>query len=330
MRSARVFAPGTIANVGPGFDVLGLCLESFGDEVTVASSATGRDEIRVTGRDANQIPLDFSLNCAGIAAAAVRRSIGRDDPLLLTIHRSLPLSGGLGASAAASVGGALAAALAFEIDPTMQQLLEWALAGEEAVAGRHLDNIVPCLWGGLSLAFFAGQGSADTPVLRACSLPRQMHVALVTPSIKIETKAARAILPTHVSRQTYVQGLAHAVGVTAALMSGDVELLRSSMFDPFAVAVRKNLIPHFDDAERVAHAAGAIAFSISGSGPTLFALCADAESAQRVAAEIAHVYSTIGASSHVCRIAPALKAGLDDRFSLSSALPGGARCLDKE
>jgi homoserine kinase len=325
MRSVRVFAPGTIANVGPGFDVLGLCLESLGDEVTVAPSTSGRDEIRVTGRDASQIPLDFNLNCAGIAAAAVRRSLGLVDPILLTIHRSLPLSGGLGASAAASVGGALAAALAFESDPTMQQLLEWALAGEEAVAGRHLDNIVPCLWGGLSLAFFASQGSADIPVLRACSLPRQLHVALVTPNIKIETKAARAILPTQVSRQTYVQGVAHAVAVTAALMSGDIELLRSSMFDPFAVAVRKNLIPHFDDAERVAQAAGAIAFSISGSGPTMFALCEDAMCAQRVAGEIAQVYSSIGASKQVCRIAPASKAGLADRFSLSSTHPGGAR-----
>jgi homoserine kinase len=327
MRPARVFAPGTIANVGPGFDVLGLCLESFGDEITVTPSLSGRDEILVTGRDAAQIPLDFNLNCAGIAAAAVRRSLGVVDPILLTIDRSLPLSGGLGASAAASVGGALAAALAFEIDPTMQQLLEWALAGEEAVAGRHLDNIVPCLWGGLSLAFFASQGSADIPVLRACSLPRQLHVALVTPNIKIETKAARAILPTHVSRQTYVQGVAHAVAVTAALMSGDLELLRSSMFDPFAVAVRKSLIPHFDDAERVAQAAGAIAFSISGSGPTMFALCADAICAERVAAAIAQVYSNIGASKHVCRIASASKATLADRFSLSSTHPGGARCV---
>lgn len=316
MKSVRVFAPGTIANVGPGFDVLGLCLDSFGDKVSVSPSPSGQDEIRVTGRDAAAIPLGFHQNCAGIVAAAVRGSLGRQEPMLLSIERSLPLSGGLGASAAASVGAALAVALAFETDPTMEQLLHWSLKGEEAVAGRHLDNLVPCLWGGLSLAFFAGD--CGTPVLRSCSLPRGLHVALVTPNIKIETKTARAILPEQVSRQTYVQGVAHAVAVTAALMSGDFELLRRSLFDPFAVAVRKNLIPFYDEAESAARAAGALGFSISGSGPTLFALCADERVAQVVAAKVLAVYSgsaNIGATHEVCGIAPALKLGLADRFS---------------
>ncbi len=339
MFTAKVFAPGTIANVGPGFDCLGLCLDGMGDLVTVGPSPSGVDEVVVTGRDASFVPLEFEGNCASITAAAVRRSLGRPDPMRVEIERSLPLSGGLGASAAASVGGALAAAHAFGLQPTMNQLLLWALEGEEVAAGRHLDNIAPCLWGGLTLSFFAEAGALcedpPEPIVRSFEPNhlRPLWLAIVTPRIKVKTRAAREILPHQVTRRVYEQGIARTAAVTAAFLSGDWELLAHGIEDPFAVPVRKSLVPGFDRALAVAKKAGALGLGISGSGPTLFAPCLSLDAASDVSEGVSAVFREMGASAHVCGIASPSRVGSDRRVAGfvpnedAAQNTGGAHCV---
>jgi homoserine kinase len=332
MLTAKVFAPGTIANVGPGFDCLGLCLEGLGDEITVGPSSCGRDQVIVAGRDAASVPVDPDKNCAMLAAASVRRFAKRQDFICVRIERALPLSGGLGASAASSVGGALAACYAFGLQPTFRQVLEWALQAEEAVAGRHLDNIAPCLLGGLSVAFFCDQGGGDSGFVASSTdlsfSEGSLVMALVTPNLRIETRAARSLLPESVARQVYVTGLSHVAAVTMALMTGDAQLLARGLDDPFAVPARKSLIPGFDTARQVALDAGALGLGISGSGPTLFAPCLGAPVAAKVAQKVADVFGGIGASVHISTVSAARRSGLGASIPPAhAAQAGGARCL---
>jgi homoserine kinase len=301
-KEVTVFSPGTIANVGPGFDCLGLALDSFGDTFTVRKSTSGKDTIRVVGRDSALIPLEPEKNCAFIAAAAARKFLCSSKEmhtfLEIEIERSLPMSGGLGASAAASVGGALATSHFFGHSASQKELVDWALEGESAVAGMHLDNIAPCVTGGLALSFF----ESGKPFLRSYPCSSRLFLTLVTPRMRIETRAAREILPSEVSREIYLQGLARAVGVATAFQNADFELLKASLEDPFAVPLRKALIPNFDKARKVALESGALRLSISGSGPTLFAVSERLDIAQLVSERVSQVYFEMGVSSHVCSV----------------------------
>lgn len=298
-REVRVFAPATVGNVGPGFDCLGLCLDALGDTITVTESPTGHDQMVIEGRDADEVPVDFDKNVAGIVAAKVRAFAGEDVPLLVHLSRGLPLCGGLGASAAASVGAALAAQHYFKVSAAEDQLVSWALAGEEAAAGRHLDNIAPCLFGGLTISFFDGQ----TPVIRSFSVKNTLWMALITPRIRVATRDARAVLSKQVSADVYCRGLANAVGVALALSHGDTDLLSYCLDDPYAEPARAPLIPHFVRAKELALEQGALGFSLSGSGPTVFAACDRLEVASRVCEAVADLYLDVGCGTHVVQVA---------------------------
>ena len=267
-----IFVPASIGNVGPGFDVLGLAVAGLGDRFSAERAK--RASVRTTGRDAELVPSDPDRNCASIAARALLRACGVDGDVSISIHKELPLSGGLGGSAASSVGGALAAAAAYGLSPAQEVVLIAALAGEAAVAGRHLDNIAPSLCGGLSLVL-----SVEPP--RVVSLPVAAHyrVALVTPQTRLETKVARAVLPREWPTAQWTAQMAHTTALAHALGCGDDALVRESLHDAFAEPARAALVPGFVEAKRAALAAGALGVSISGAGPTVFALCADDTSA---------------------------------------------------
>src|SRR5260370_13335418 len=148
---ATVFAPATVGSVGSGLDVLGLAVDVIGDTVTVELTAEPSRIVSVTGRDADLIPTDVDKNVAAIAALALLQAAGERRGVAISLHKGLALSGGMGGSAASSVGGALATALALGINPPVDQLLKAALAGEAAVAGLPLGNIPPCLFCGVAL-----------------------------------------------------------------------------------------------------------------------------------------------------------------------------------
>src|SRR5205823_4306110 len=139
---ASVFAPGSVGNVGPGFDVLGLAAGGLGDTVTVELGRPGfSPAVIVRGVDAELIPIDPAKNAAVIAANAMLAGLKPGLPVQVTIEKGLPVSGGIGGSASSSVAGAYAAALACGVTPSHEDIILAALKGEEAVSGRHLDNI---------------------------------------------------------------------------------------------------------------------------------------------------------------------------------------------
>lgn len=263
--SATAFAPGSIGNVGPGFDVLGLAIDGIGDTVTVALAAESK--VIVKGRDADAIPADPATNAAAIAAAAVLQRRGRDERAIITVDKGLPASAGLGGSAASSVAGAYAAALACGIEPRADEIMAAALEGESAVSGRHLDNIAPAVLGGLVLT-----RSMDPIEVVSLPVPPSWSIALITPRVRIETKQARAILPQAWDRALWIQQMANTGALIAAFASQDGLLARRALDDLYAEPLRAPMIPNFVKVKRAALEAGAFGCSISGSGPTIFAI----------------------------------------------------------
>jgi homoserine kinase len=205
----------------------------------------------------------------------------------------------MGGSAASSVAGAFAAALAMGIDaPAPLELAAAAMEGEKAVAGEHLDNIAASLTGGLALS------RCVRPIdFVALPVNADWRIALVTPDVRIETKAARAVLPATSDRAEWLQQMANTAGVIHAFASGDAELLRRSLDDRYAEPRRAALIPRFADVKRAAIEAGALGCTISGSGPTLFAIAADGEIARRVATAMRHAFGDVASVTRVSAIA---------------------------
>ena len=191
----------------------------------------------------------------------------KQQQLHITIDKGLPVSGGLGGSAASSVAGAYAAALAIGADASKEDIMMAALAGEMFVSGRHLDNIAPITLGGLVLS-----RSIDPIDAIRLPVPENWSVALITPRVRIETKQARAILPQQWDRASWIQQMANTAGLIAAFASGDGSLARRALNDLYAEPRRAPMIPHFAEVKRAALDAGAFGCSISGSGPTIFAI----------------------------------------------------------
>jgi homoserine kinase len=296
MNSATAFAPGSIGNVGPGFDVLGLAVDGIGDTVTVELTKSDSRIVDITGRDADLVPRDPDRNCATIAANAYLRPFRYN--AIVTIEKGLPLAGGMGGSAASSVAGAYAAALALGQSPAIRDVLAAALEGESFVAGRHLDNIAPSVVGGLAL-------SRSTDPIDVVKIPvaADWWVALVTPRIRIQTKDARALLPSESGRAEWIQQMANTTALAHAFAIGDGELVRRALDDRYAEPRRAPLIPHFHDVKRAALDAGAFGCSISGSGPTLFAIAADQRVARECAAAMQKAFAEIDSETHVGPIA---------------------------
>lgn len=291
---ATAFAPGSIGNVGPGFDVLGLAFEGAGDTVTVELSHEPR-VVAVVGRDAELVPRDPERNVCSIAAEAILRGSGWHG--LISIHKGLPLAGGMGGSAASSVAGAYAALLALGRDDR-DAVIPAALEAESLVAGRHLDNIAPSTVGGLALS-----RSVDPIDVLKLPVAKSWWIALVTPRVRIRTKEARALLPNESGRATWIQQMANTTALAHAFATGDGALLRRALDDVYAEPRRAPLIPHFFDVKRAALDAGAYGCSISGSGPTVFAIAEDEPAARQCASAMQRAFAEVDSTVHVGAIA---------------------------
>ena len=303
-----VSVPGGIGNFGPGLDVLGCALTGARDQVIAEWSQTAGISIIDAGHP--QLPTDPAKNTASIAAAAVMRAattrgVCVSHPgIAITIKKGLPLSGGQGGSAASAVAGAVAAnALIWPVGSGLSQneLLTCALQGEEAVAGRHLDNIAPSLLGGIVLV-----RSLDPIEVVKIPAPAGLRIVLATPAQQLTTTRARSVLPIEVPRSIVVHQLAQVAAIISACHSGDLALLGRSMDDRIAEPARTPLLPGFADAKVSAIDAGALGVSISGAGPTAFALCNSEATASKIAQAMQSAYARAGldCTVRICEIDP--------------------------
>lgn len=291
----QIFAPGSIGNVGPGFDILGLAVEGIGDTIIVEES--DRHEITIEGRDAQLIPTDPKENTVTLAADAYFKKYGIQRRLRIELRRQLPSSGGLGASAASSVAGALAAATILGKADDKEGIVKAALVAEAHVAGKHLDNIAPCVYGGMTLV----QSTEPISIYRIRN-EVELTIALFTPSIKIRTKESRTVLPSSLESSVWIQQMANTSALTLGMAQGNIQMIRSGLNDLFSEPNRQHLIPGFIQAKEAAMNHGALGFSISGAGPTCFALF---ESLSQANASIDHIRTQFPSecSVHVGRIA---------------------------
>ncbi len=290
------FAPGSIGNVGPGFDVLGLAVDGIGDRVTVELTDGEARVESITGRDAELVPRDPAKNVAAIAAAAFLRRAGINKRTIVSVDKGLALAGGMGGSAASAVAGAYAASVAAQFSAPNEIIMAAALEAEALVSGRHLDNIAASVVGSLAIVRCA----EPIDVVRV-PVPERWSVVLITPHVRIETKAARAILPQEWPADSWIQQMANTSAMVYAFAMGDADLLRRSLDDRYAEPLRARLIPRFREVKRAALEAGAIGCSISGSGPTIFAITRDLD--HDCAAAMKKAMGEIESDVHVAPIA---------------------------
>jgi homoserine kinase len=268
----RAFAPGGVGNIGPGLDILGCALTGPGD--SVEARVDGKPGVWIEEPGHPQLPRDATLHSSGLAALEVLRLAGREDAgVTLRVDKGLPLAGGQGGSAASAVAGALATNALIGRPLDEHALVNAALAAEERVAGRHVDNIAPCLFGGILLI-----RQVEPVDFVRIPVPSWLRIALARPDLTLTTQRARQILPASVDRATALAQATAVATMVAAFCLGDSSLLRGAVDDRIAEPARAPLIPAFYDVKRAALDAGALGCSISGAGPSVFAL-ADGEAA---------------------------------------------------
>ncbi len=265
-RVARAVAPGGIGNVGPGLDLLGVAVTGPADAVTARLVAgTG---VRMDDPGHPDLPTDATLHASGIAATEVLRRCGiHDVGIALTVEKGLPLAGGQGGSAASAVAGAVATNALLGTPLAPPDVLAAALVAEEQLAGRHIDNLAPALFGGLLLI----RSIEPLDVVRIPT-PPALRFVLVHPEMQLRTADARAVLPATIDRATALAQVTAVAAFVAAMYAGDLDRVRGTIDDRIAEPARAALLPGFAAGKAAALAAGALGCSISGGGPSAFAL----------------------------------------------------------
>ncbi len=262
----RVFAPATIGNIGPGFDVLGLAVSGWGDIIEARKIDSGVLISEIESE--HDLPTDPDKNTAGIAAREVLRVLGEDGGVEMKIRKGLPSGSGLGSSAASAAAAAFAVNYLYGEKLSKEDLILPATKAEEYVSGGFFaDNTAPCLLGGATLT----RSKLPLDVTKIGHIDK-LHIILVTPDIVILTREAREILPKTVPMEGFVNNMANSCLISAAFAKNDYDLFARSLNDIVIEPVRAQLIPGFEEAKENALRAGADGVAISGSGPTLFAI----------------------------------------------------------
>jgi homoserine kinase len=294
-RVVTAFSPATVSNVACGFDVLGFPMEEPGDTVSARFIASGV-EIDDILNDGGRIPREPAKNTASVAAKAMLDMLGETRGVALTIRKGLPLSSGLGGSAASAAAAVVAVNALVGGNASVDQLVAAALIGEGLGAGgAHPDNIAPAICGGFVLV-----RHPNPPDIVRLPVPKGLTCVVIHPDLEIETAKARALLGTTVALKDAVQQWANLGALVDALHRGDFDLLSRALEDSIAEPRRAPLVPGLASIKQAAKDAGALGSSLSGSGPSIFALCRDRATADRVAgAMTAAVAAAIGGESQV-------------------------------
>jgi homoserine kinase len=302
MKEVTAFAPATVSNVACGFDVLGFALASPGDEVTARIVPAGVRIDDIAG-DAGRLSRDAARNTAGVAAQALLTAVGERRGVALTIRKGLPLASGLGGSAASAAAAVVAVDALFELHAPIGTLVACALEGERLGAGSaHADNIAPALCGGLVLV-----RCPSPPDIIRLPVPAGLTAVVVHPDLEIETASARALLGETVPLADAIRQWANLGALVDGLHRGDFAQIARSLEDTIAEPRRAALVPGLAAIKRAALDAGALGCSLSGSGPSLFALCRSTADAEQVASAMtAAVRAEIGGEpqTYVSSIAP--------------------------
>jgi len=295
VKRAAAFAPATVANVAVGFDVLGFELPVGGDVVEVERDDDAPGGVRiesVEGLD-EALPLDAERNTAGVALRALIAGRGLSCGFRARVRKGIPLSAGMGGSAASAVAAVVAASALLDDPPRRAEQCAYAALGEASASGAaHVDNVAPCLWGGLTLVL-----GHDPPEIVALPVPAGIVCAFVHPHFRLETRKAREALARDLPLAVHARQAAYLGGFIAGCFRGDLGLVGRSLKDVAVEPQRAALIPGFAAVQAAALEAGALGASISGAGPSVFAWCPGEESAKRARAGMQAAFRAAGLES---------------------------------
>ncbi|SEQ30328.1 homoserine kinase [Neolewinella agarilytica] len=298
MKEVRVFAPATVANVAVGFDILGFAINRPGDEIVARLNPdiTGLKIVAITGTGDKILPTEVLENTAGVAAYTLLKHLGKEDlGIELEVHKKMPFGSGLGSSAASAAGAVVAVNELLGAPLSRESLLYFSVLGEEVADGSfHADNVAPSLVGGITLI-----RSNESLDIHHLPVPQNLQVAVVHPDIEILTRDARAVLSDTISLKKAIRQTGSLASFITALYTNDLPLLGRSLEDHIVEPQRKQLIKGFDDVKKAALECGALGCSISGAGPSVFALCDSGYLAQAAGQGMQEAFALHGVNSQL-------------------------------
>jgi homoserine kinase len=266
----KVFAPATVANVGVGYDILGFAFDGPGDEIVVKPGhKKGLIISKITGCK-KKLPLETEKNTAGFGAQKLLEHLGlEDEPIEMEVHKKMPFGSGLGSSAASAAGGVFAINEYLKKPLSQRELARFAVLGESVADGAiHGDNVIPSLLGGIILI-----RDNETFDFVKIPVPSGLHVFVIYPHVEIMTRDARAVLSDQVELKKHIQQNGNLGALISGFYTSNFELIGRSLQDHIIEPQRASLIPHFYDLQNIALQNGAMNYTISGAGPSMFGFC---------------------------------------------------------
>jgi homoserine kinase len=298
MKEIKIFTPATVANISCGFDILGLCLDTVGDEMIVRE--VPEKGIRLTKITGQELPLETHKNVAGVAGLALLEQLDASVGYEIEIYKKIKPGSGIGSSAASAAGAVFAINELLGKPFSKQELIYFAMQGEKLASGtEHADNVSPVILGGFTLV----RSYKPLDVLKINS-PDDLYATIIHPQIEVKTSDSRAVLKNQVSLKKMVTQMGNFGGLISGLYTSDYDLIGRSLHDEIIEPNRLVLIPEFNKIKKGVIQAGALGAGISGSGPSIFALSKGKETANIVGETMAEIYNTtdIDYDIHVSKI----------------------------
>ena len=285
MKKVKVFAPGSIGNVGCGFDVFGLAIEAVGDVLEVEENNSG--QLRIVDIHGDEtIPRDPEKNIITVGASNLLLEYGSTQGFDFRITKDIIAGSGLGSSGSSATAGVFAVNELIGRPYSKQELIKYAAVGEQVASHQvHYDNVAPSMLGGFTVV----RSSEPLEILEV-KVPDNLYLAMVRPNVVIKTEEAKQILGDTVSIDKAVKQFGNIAGLIIGLQNDDISLIGRSVEDELATPRRSKLIPKFDEARAAALAKGASGFNISGSGPAMFAICEGKATGEKVLDALQEVY----------------------------------------
>ena len=285
MKKVKVYAPGSIGNVGCGFDVFGLAIDAVGDFLEVEENNTGQLQILdITGDET--IPLDPEKNIVTVGAANLLLEFGSTQGFDFKITKDILAGSGLGSSGSSATAGVFAVNELLGRPYTRTELIKFAAVGEQIASKQvHYDNVSPSMLGGFTIV----RSTEPLEILRL-KVPENLYLAMARPSVVINTEDAKEILPSSIPIKQVVKQFGNVAGLVFGMQTNDIQLVGRSVEDELATPVRSALSPKYNMARKAAFEAGAAGFNISGSGPAMFAICDGQVVAKKVINALKEVY----------------------------------------
>jgi homoserine kinase len=288
MDQIKVFSPASVANLSCGFDVLGLALDSKGDEIMVKKIK--QKKIILTHTDNYNLPLTVNENVSGKAAQAILDDLKLDFGFEIITHKNIHPGSGIGSSSASASGTVFAINQLLDNQLTEQQQLHYSLIGEFVASGSyHADNVAPALLGGIIL--IRDYNPIDYIKL---PVPKDLWITVITPKIQIKTYDARRVLKQKVVLKNAIQQAGNLAALIAGFYTSNYELIGRSLIDVLIEPQRASLIPKFNELKKKSLLGGALGTGISGSGPSVFSLCKGEKSAEKIKTIFDTIYKKTG------------------------------------